>query len=73
MNETGNTTMTLLTIPEAAGLLQISTRTLHRMIHKNKLPGAFKVGGQWRLNEGKLAQWIQDRCPQLKGGAMRDL
>jgi excisionase family DNA binding protein len=50
----------LLTLPEAAQLLHVSIRTVHRMIHKNDLP-AFKVGGQWRLRESQLAQWIQRR------------
>ena len=50
----------LLTLPEAARLLQVSIRTLHRMIRKNDLP-AFKVGGQWRLRESQLTQWIQCR------------
>jgi excisionase family DNA binding protein len=73
MNEPGTTTMTLLTIIEAAELLQLSPRTVHRMIQNKKLPGAFKIGGQWRLNESKLAQWLEDRSPQVKDGAMRDL
>jgi excisionase family DNA binding protein len=50
----------LLTLPEAADLLQVSIRTLHRMIRKNDLP-AFKVGGQWRLRESQLTHWIQCR------------
>lgn len=50
----------LLTLPEAADLLQVSIRTLHRMIRKNDLP-AFKVGGQWRVRESQLTQWIQCR------------
>jgi excisionase family DNA binding protein len=50
----------LLTLPEAAQLLHVSIRTVHRMIHKNDLP-AFKVGGQWRLRESQLVQWIQRR------------
>jgi excisionase family DNA binding protein len=50
----------LLTLPEAAELLQVSIRTLHRMIRKNDLP-AFKVGGQWRLRECQLTHWIQRR------------
>ena len=50
----------LLTLPETAQLLHVSIRTVHRMIHKNDLP-AFKVGGQWRLRESQLVQWIQRR------------
>lgn len=48
----------LLTVPEAAELLQVSTRTLLRMVWRKELP-AFKVGGQWRISESRLAEWIQ--------------
>jgi len=50
----------LLTLPEAAELLHVSTRTLQRMIRRSELP-AFKVGGQWRLRESQLTQWIEAR------------
>jgi excisionase family DNA binding protein len=50
----------LLTLAEAAQLLQVSTRTLQRMIRSNDLP-ALKVGGQWRLRESQLTDWIERR------------
>jgi excisionase family DNA binding protein len=50
----------LLTLPEAAELLHVSTRTVQRMIRRKDLP-AFKVGGQWRLRESQLTQWIEAR------------
>ena len=50
----------LLTLDEAAALLQVSKRTLHRMIKTNELP-AFKVGGQWRLRETQFRQWVEHR------------
>ena len=53
-------TLRLLTLPQAAALLHVSVRTLHRMIHKQELP-AFKVGGQWRLREAQLTEWIERR------------
>ncbi len=52
--------ISLLTLAEAANLLQVSTRTLQRMIRKGELP-AFKVGGQWRLREAQLRQWVESR------------
>jgi excisionase family DNA binding protein len=48
----------LLTIQETAELLQVSRRTVHRMIQGKKLP-AFKVGGQWRFRESQLTKWLQ--------------
>jgi excisionase family DNA binding protein len=50
----------LLTLSEAANLLQVSTRTLQRMIRNGELP-AFKVGGQWRVRETQLKQWVESR------------
>ena len=54
----------LLTLSEAANLLQVSTRTLQRMIRSVELT-AFKVGGQWRLREAQLKQWVENREPAL--------
>jgi len=56
----------LLTLAEAATLLHVSTRTLQRMIRSRDLP-ALKVGGQWRLRESQLAEWIagRERRPAL--------
>lgn len=48
----------LITLSEAAELLQVSTRTLQRMIRSGKLP-AFKVGGQWRVRGAQLRQWVE--------------
>ena len=50
----------LLTLTEAAELLQVSKRTLQRMIKLGQLP-AFKVGGQWRVRETQLRQWVECR------------
>jgi len=47
-----------LTLKQTAELLQLSTRTLLRMVKSNELP-AFKVGGQWRVRESELTKWIQ--------------
>ena len=50
----------LLTLTEAADILQISTRTLQRMIRSGKIP-ALKVGGQWRVRGELLRQWVENR------------
>ena len=49
----------LLTLTEAADILQISTRTLQRMIRSGKIP-ALKVGGQWRVRGELLRQWVEN-------------
>lgn len=50
----------LLTLQDAAENLQISKRTLLRMIQKKEVP-AFKVGGQWRIRESQFRRWLEDR------------
>jgi excisionase family DNA binding protein len=49
----------LLTLAEAANILKISKRTLHRMIQHRQIP-AFKVGGQWRILESRFQEWVQE-------------
>ena len=51
-------TLRVLTLSQAAKLLHVSPRTLDRMIYKQELP-SFKVGGQWRLPESQLNEWIE--------------
>ena len=58
----------LLTLPEAAELLHVSTRTVQRMIRRDELP-AFKVGGQWRLRESQLMNWLEGRENSARSSA----
>ena len=50
----------LLTLEAAAGILQVSKRTLMRMIQKREVP-AFKVGGQWRIRESQFRKWVESK------------
>lgn len=56
--ENGSEPLKFLTVEQTAELLQLSRRTLHRMIQRKDLP-AFKVGGQWRIHETALAKWLE--------------
>ena len=56
--ENHNASLRLLTLKEAAELLRLSGRTMMRMVKRKELP-AFKVGGQWRVNESHLTKWLQ--------------
>lgn len=50
----------LSSAPETAELLQVSPRTVQRLIHEKEcLLG--RVGHQWRINESQLAKWIKGR------------
>ena len=50
----------LLTLEAAAEILQLSKRTLMRMIQKKEVP-AFKVGGQWRIRESQFRKWVENK------------
>lgn len=50
----------LLTLEAAAEILQVSKRTLLRMIQKKEVP-AFKVGGQWRIRESQFRKWVEHK------------
>lgn len=49
--------ISLLTLAEVASILKISKRTLLRIMENDAFP-AFKVGGQWRVQEKLLCEWI---------------
>ena len=46
-----NTNETILTVKEAAEYLRIHPITLYRLLEKDRVPGAFKIGNQWRLKK----------------------
>lgn len=47
-----------LTIPEVCELLRLGERTVYTMCRDEKLPGAVKVGNQWRVEYAKLRAWL---------------
>lgn len=55
-----HTEIRLITLAEAAAILQVSKRTLLRMIQKRDVP-AFKVGGQWRIRESEFKRWVEHK------------
>ena len=56
----------LLTLEAAAEILQVSKRTLLRMIQKKDVP-AFKVGGQWRIRETQFRKWVENKENGISG------
>ena len=47
----------VLTVEQAAELLQLSTKTLKRLAHAKRLPSR-RVGNQWRFSRRALMDWI---------------
>jgi nitrogen PTS system EIIA component len=50
----------LLTIEELAKYLQVSTKTVYRMIHRQQIP-CYKVANQWRFKAGVIEQWMENQ------------
>ena len=48
----------ILTLEQAAELLQLSARTVQRMVSKGKMPGR-RIGGQWRFDRDQLREWVR--------------
>ncbi len=48
----------ILTLQQAAEMLQISERTIQRMLKKGEIPGA-QVGGQWRFDREQLRAMVK--------------
>jgi excisionase family DNA binding protein len=47
----------VLSVPEAADLLRVSTRTIYEWLGAGKLPGR-KIGKVWRLREDLLMKFL---------------
>lgn len=50
----------ILTLPEAASVLMVTSRLLGRMARNGEVP-ARKVGRSWRFNRAALAAWMEER------------
>ena len=48
----------ILTLEQAAEMLQLSARTVQRMVSKGKMPGR-RIGGQWRFDRDQLREWVR--------------
>ena len=55
-----HTDLRLLTLANAAAILQLSKHTLIKMIQKKEVP-AFKVGSQWRIRESQFKKWVEHK------------
>ena len=53
-----------LTLEQAAEILQVSKRTLQRLIQRGQMP-SLKIGGQWRIPETQFLKWVEDKLIPL--------
>ncbi|MGH7768185.1 MAG: helix-turn-helix domain-containing protein [Candidatus Binatia bacterium] len=54
-----------LTLEQAAEMLQVSKRTLQRLIQRRQLP-SLKIGGQWRIPEVQFLKWVEQKLCDLR-------
>jgi len=63
----------ILTMEQAAQFLQVSTRTIQRMVKEGRLPGR-QVGSQWRFDREQLRMWVRGGHDlEQAAAAQRDL
>ena len=63
-----------LTIDEVCVLLKLGKRTVYDLCREGKLPGAAKIGNQWRVNRQQLDEWLAagGAAPRSKGVGAED-
>lgn len=53
---------------EAAKLLAVSERTLHRMSQRGEMPPFIKIGSAVRWSFPALKEWVEAGCPKSNNG-----
>jgi excisionase family DNA binding protein len=48
----------LLTIEQVAEYLQVSAKTVYRLIHRKEIP-CYKVANQWRFKWSVIQDWME--------------
>lgn len=56
----------LVTAEDVAGLLDISTRTLWRLVSAGKIVPPLKLGGSTRWRRADIEAWVASGCPAPK-------
>ena len=53
----------VINMTEMAELLRCHRSTIYRLLYAKKIPGAFKIGSDWRFHVGLVIEWIKNGCP----------
>ncbi len=63
----------ILTLQQAAELLQVSERTIQRMVKRGEMPGS-QIGGQWRFDREQVKALVRSEWrPEDKPTPQKDL
>lgn len=49
----------VLTVDQAAGLLQISRQSLYRLLKRGEIPKGHRVGNRLRFSKRELIEWVE--------------
>ena len=60
--------MEFLSAETVAKLLNISSRTARKLGESHVLPGAIKVGKQWRFRKDLLLEWLEKETQPVVDG-----
>jgi excisionase family DNA binding protein len=50
----------LMTVKEAAAYLRVHRSTIYRLLQRKSLPGAFRIGSDWRIHRAALDEALQN-------------
>lgn len=53
----------IMTVKELAEYLKIHPSTVYRLCYEKKIPGAFKIGTDWRFYVDTMVDWMKNGCP----------
>jgi excisionase family DNA binding protein len=59
------------TLEQAAEMLQVSKRTLQRLIQRRQMP-SLKIGGQWRIPESEFMKWVEEKMVPISDTERKD-
>jgi nitrogen PTS system EIIA component len=62
----------VLTLKQLADHLQLSERTVYRLLDRGELPG-FKVGGHWRFRRAVVDYWMDLRMGRMSPAELRHM
>ena len=58
----------LLTAEEVAQVLRMHERTVRRMASKDEIPGARRIGREWRFRRGEIEKFVGEPLPKPDAG-----
>lgn len=61
-----------LSVKQLAEHLQVSDKTIYRMLWRGDLPG-HRVGSQWRFSRSEVDYWLDLRMPRLAQADLREM